>query len=416
VNSDHVFQLFYVGQLVYLLSLRKFFITYFSNSFSSGLVLDGVFSKYLSRKNTKYIYICWIASNILALFGSQYLSLISAITIFIFSRYFFIYLRYKSIGRGNGAPGFMSYWTIKYSLYFQIFTFLEIDFDLIFLVMKIDFAMIMLSAGYYKQRTGYLRGRGIEYGLRNKMWSWAYVFFTQRSNSALLFKILNFASIGIEYLLFVSLLVPGMGKFAGIQLLVMFFFLLVFVRLGTLPVTMFLLSIVIFFSENNSYQLILRGEYKEFAIAYILLLALSIVWNWIFFFKVKIPFWMSWILRTANLITGSLIWSVFSASLTENFIEIVRFEGTKEFEVRGKDYGVHSGITLTTIATYTNYFPASKEIQELRLLHYLKCLFPGNQVLFVRFKKLKLTNNGNYYSVEKSWKFDSAENTLLRIS
>ena len=144
--------------------MRNFFVQYFSSTNQGGLVLSGKFSNFLTRARVKSIYIAWCFFCGISFFSVGLTGFFSSFLCFMFSRYFFIYLRYRSVGRGNGAPGFMSYWTILYGCLFQLFSIFDFQQDAIYLLMKLDFAIIMISAAYYKQRNGYLSGRGCGLG------------------------------------------------------------------------------------------------------------------------------------------------------------------------------------------------------------------------------------------------------------
>jgi hypothetical protein len=284
----------------------------------------------------------------------------------------------------------MSYWTVAYAVVLLFLQFRGIETDVVLLLMKWDFALIMLSAGFYKHKTGYLRGRGIEYGLKNEMWTWAHRWFQRINNDSLLFKLLNFFSIFVEYLIFIFLIIPSFEELAAFLLATMFLLLFAFVRLGSLPITMFGLSYA-FFSMD------LEIEWHQtpillqiFCVVYGISLVLSLAWSWLYFLKIQLPRLFTIIFRGAYQLTGVIIWSVFTARLTENLIKTYSVQGQQLIPVKSSDFGVHSGISLTTIATYTDYFPESGDEQDRRFKIYLSTIYRDNFDKELHFFKIDL--------------------------
>ena len=80
-----------------------------------------------------------------------------------------------------GAPGFMSYWCgsgvllLEYSVHYAP----ELR-SLVILVIQVDLALIMLSAGFYKLRAGYAQGMGMETGMANPQWAFWPKFFAKQ--------------------------------------------------------------------------------------------------------------------------------------------------------------------------------------------------------------------------------------------
>ena len=385
------YKVFYFAQLVYLFSMRSYFVRYFSREEDGGLVMGGRFSHFLTNRNVKIIYFLWGAGCLLTLIFTNIVASISSFICLVLSRYFFIYLRYKAVGRGNGAPGYMSYWTILYGFLFHAFHNVEAGITLVYTLMNIDFALIMLSAAYYKYRTGYTRGRGIEFGLRNEMWSWAYKAFRRIPLNSFVFKVLNFSSVVVEFAICILLLVPGLEKYGGALLGIMFIILLM-VRLGTLPLTMICLSFVIIFIKRDT-GTSFEWTYVIVILSVFLLLVSGLVWNWMYFLGIRVPQKLARFLKFAYVITGTIIWSVFTARLTENYIAIKQKRGNEFFSLRAPDVGVHAGITLTTIATYTDYFPQGSKDQENRLRVYIQSMYPKEFDIEVTFYKISFSQN-----------------------
>ena len=103
----------------------------------------------------------WVASAIAVSAG--WATPWPALVNLILCRYFFIHMRWKSVLRGMGAPGFIAYWTgLAVFLLEYTSRFAPALRSLALLVLQVDFALIILSAGVYKFTAGYPKNRGME--------------------------------------------------------------------------------------------------------------------------------------------------------------------------------------------------------------------------------------------------------------
>jgi hypothetical protein len=141
-------------------------------------------------------------------------------------------------------------------------------------------------------------------------------------------------------------------------------------------------------------------------ITYGVLLLLSSSWNWIYYLKLQIPSHLQFVLTKAYSFTGTIIWSVFTARLTENLIHIYTVERNQLKPYKSSDFGVHSGISLTTIATLTDYFPKATDEQESRFEIYLKVIYGGTTNKEIHFYKNRLNGNSLEMELQKIYKFD----------
>lgn len=393
--------------------MRNFFVLYFSNSSQGGLVLSGVFSRFLTNFRVKFVYFAWVFLCSVSLLSVGLLGFFSSFVCLLFSRYFFIYLRYRSVGRGNGAPGFMSYWTIFYGCLFQFFSIYAFNESIISTLMKFDFAVIMLSAAYYKQKNGYLSGHGIEYGLQNQMWSYAFKRFQRFPKNGFIYKVLNFSSVITEYAVFLALLIPQTTQLAGFLICAMFVFLGFFVRLGTLPLTMIFLGLVIANPSKENGMLVPFSIINWIFVAYFFLLVTGLLWAWLYFLKIETPMFIKTLLKISYTLTGSIIWSVFTARLTENLIIVSRKIDRGEKLLYSTDFGVHSGISLTTLATHLDYFPSDRKVQEERIKQYLKTMFKDDYEKEMSFYKITINPEGVSLQLKKTWKFIPTSDELV---
>ena len=406
MHQESAYKVIFLAQLIYLLSISPIFDRYFSHLNYGGLVFQGFLSNFLSKGRVRIIYVTWVVCLILSFSYSGGIAFTCSLICLALSRYFFITLRYNCVGRGNGAPGFMSYWSMLYATIFQFLEFKSVSAGALILLLNADFGIIMLSASYYKYKNGYLHGRGIEFGLKNEMWSWAHRSFLRIPNNSLVFKTLNFLSVAVELLVAIFLFLPGFHKVAAVLLALMFVFLLIFVRLGTLPLTMLALSYVIFATDDVAQSSSSPTLLKAFCIFYALIITLGTAWNWIFYFKLRVPKTIELLLKNSYRISGCIIWSVFTARLTENLIRVYKVDNLMKYELKPIDYGVHSGISLTTIATYTDYFPGAMEEQEKRFKIYLEAIYGRTSDLELHFYKNRLDGDTLKSEPIKTFRFN----------
>src|SRR5687767_15847124 len=125
-------------------------------------------------------------------------------------RHFFIHLRWTSILRGMGAPGFMSYWT-GLAVFLLEFTqrYAPGLRSLALFVTQIDLAFVMLSAGIYKFTAGYPRNHGMELGLCNPMWGYWWRWYAANPPQSAVFWTMNQLAWGTEVAIAVLAFVPA---------------------------------------------------------------------------------------------------------------------------------------------------------------------------------------------------------------
>ena len=95
-----------------------------------------------------FIMALWMGSTLCLAAG--WYSVAAALVNLIFCRYFFVRMRWSGILRGMGAPGAMSWW-LALGIFLLEYTnrYAPELKPLALLVMQVDFALIMFSAGIY---------------------------------------------------------------------------------------------------------------------------------------------------------------------------------------------------------------------------------------------------------------------------
>jgi hypothetical protein len=144
-------------------------------------------------------------------------------------------LRWKSVLRGMGAPGFISYWT-GLAVFLLEYTqqYAPGIRSLALFVAQMDFALIMLSAGVYKATAGYPRNHGMELGLCNPMWGYWWRWYASKPPQSAIFWTMNQLAWGTEVAIAVLAFIPATRELAGLLLIGSFLFILTQIRLGFL--------------------------------------------------------------------------------------------------------------------------------------------------------------------------------------
>jgi hypothetical protein len=150
-------------------------------------------------------------------------------------RYFFIHMRWKGVLRGMGAPGFLAYW-VGLAVFLLEYTsrFAPASRALALLVLQVDLALVMLSAGIYKFTAGYPRNHGMELGLCNPMWGYWWKWYSARRPNSPIFWTMNQLAWGTEVVAALMMLVPATRELGALLLIASFLFILTHIRLGFL--------------------------------------------------------------------------------------------------------------------------------------------------------------------------------------
>lgn len=348
-------------------------------------MLSGFASRFLTKIRVRVIYFSWLFLTFFAWVPCSYidelLRLCSMFICVLFCRYFFVYLRYKSIGRGNGAPGFMVYWLSLYGFLFYICNYLGLDDAFLSLIFLVDFSLIMISAGVYKVLNGYSNGSGIEYGLCNPTWCYfsnyfqsLFVLARSMKKDKLLRGLLNYPSFITEFLIGFSIFFVPLRAFGSLLLFVTFVMLSI-IKLGTLPITMISVSVSIYLQDFDVLQDLTHFSPLEWiALSYIPCLFLSYVWVWSFNLGINLPRTLNKLSNFSYQLTGVIIWSVFTREITKHLFVVLgqqRGNSLGSVTVRSVDEGVHSGISRATILTRFNRGLDDIENLKFRILTYI---------------------------------------------
>jgi len=160
----------------------------------------------------------WLTSALLLTLGVA--TVWAAAVNLALSYYFFIWMRWRGVLRGMGAPGFMTWW-LGVAVFLLELTLHHAPLvrPLALLVLQADFALIIFSSGLYKLSAGYLRNHGMELGMANPQWGYWHRFWSRWSPRHPLFFFLNQNAWSVQMIAAVLMLWPA-TRFIGAMMIV----------------------------------------------------------------------------------------------------------------------------------------------------------------------------------------------------
>ncbi len=317
-------------------------------------------------------------------------------------RYFFVHMRWKGVLRGMGAPGFMAYWMALAVFLLEYTSRYAPDLrPLALLVMQVDFAFIMMSAGVYKFTAGYPRNHGMELGLCNPMWGYWWRFYVNRAPNSLVFWTMNQLAWGTEVVGALLMLIPWTRELGGLMIVLSFLFILTQIRLGFLC-EMVVVAGLLFMSPggmvdgwigaitgvvavpaavSGSAPLSVANTTLRISLwAYLVLLPLAhagLYYN--FYARRPFPGALQRMFDKYVNLFGLIIWRVFSVDLVNFFIQVSREPRQGGTRVPVGRFGSwprfnHVGemICITSLFTTLKYYPSNNALFRERLLRYAR--------------------------------------------
>lgn len=389
---------------------------FFGTAERRGYADDGPWlSRLLSPWGRVLVLASWVAAACWLLVD-QNTVLAAAICVF-WGRLFFISLRWKSISRGMGAPGFMLYWLgamvffLEWTRFYDPAGWLR---PLVILAFKVDFAVIMLCAGQYKLFAGYPQNNGMERGMVNPWWGKFGWFYRRYRPTHPVFRFLNHCAYGGELVWGAMMLYPPTSELGGLCMAASFAFIFINIRLGFLTHTV-IVSCFIYCLPGGWVDRWLPGSveaaqgvthpaltvvnliFAAVLLTYLVLLPVAkagLYYN--FYAKKRLPErWQGALDRWCNL-WGIIIWRVFTIDNT-NFYVHALFEdpqtGERRLYSQPKGWDLASGlryihvceyVCFVSIFTTVKYFPSNSPLFTKRLWRYARTLPcpPGHRIVF----------------------------------
>jgi hypothetical protein len=337
----------------------------------------------------------------------------AALVNLVFCRYFFIHMRWKGVLRGMGAPGFMAYWTgLAVFLLEYTARFAPALRGTALLVLQVDLALIMLSAGVYKFTGGYPRNHGMELGLCNPMWGYWWKWYAARPPASVVFWTMNQLAWGTEVVAALLMLVPSTRELGAVLLILSFLFILTQIRLGFLcemvvvcgllyvvpggaidrwiaaivPASAVTSSVTASAAVSSGSGLSIVNAVLAVSLwAYLALLPFAhagLYYN--FYGRRSLPGPVQRMFVRYTNMFGLIIWRVFSVDLVNFFIRVWREPrngGARTLVARLGSWPrfnhVGEMICITSLFTTLKYYPSNNAIFRERLLRYARTLARG---------------------------------------
>lgn len=379
----------------------------------------------------------WIASAISLIRGYHTVTF-AAINLAI-CWYYFVHMRWNSLLRGMGAPGFFCYWTG--AAVFLLETGRHLDSSgrilaIALLVLQVDYALIQLCAGSYKSVCGYSRNTGMQLGLANPFWGHHWRFYKKWNPANPIFRFLNQASFRVQIVAGILMLFPPTRWIGALMIALSFLFVFTQIRLGFLLPKVMMCGLL-FVPAGSRFDEWLAGlmplatpsvslpQLPEwtvlgtvaFLVIYLCLLPVAKFCQWFNFLEGK-----SLSPRLQNFLDkwcsafGIIIWRVFSVDVIDFFVRIYLVDadgredeythfGKVNTRTRGRYIQVAESIALTCVFTTLKYHPANSELFQDKLVRYARTL-PCPEGGVLRFAYFSINYEGEQFEFEQTASFD----------
>jgi hypothetical protein len=337
------------------------------------------------------ILLVWIGSALHLAIG-RFVVLSAAINL-AFCYYFFIRMRWRSVLRGMGAPGFIAFWLGAAVFLLELTSRRAPGLrSLVLFTLQVDFAGIMLTAGLYKLFAGYRHSQGMELGMVNPEWGYWPEFWAKWRPSHPLFRFLDEMAWGTEVACGILMLIPATRMLGGLGILLSFIFIATQIRLGFLC-EMVILCCLLFVGTGTAAPLPAPGAPLPAAVQS----AIAVVcWSYIALLPVvraamfynqlrhrSLPAPLQRMLDGYANFFGLILWRVFTADVVNFFVRVWEESGPKAARRLISVYRktgpsrfaqVAECIALTSVFTTLKYYPSNRELFVGRLLRYARTI------------------------------------------
>jgi hypothetical protein len=346
------------------------------------------------------LLVCWLSAGMCLTVGTHTVE--AAFVNLGLSYYFFVWMRWRGVLRGMGAPGFMTYWLAAAVFLLELTTQHAPQLrPLALLVAQVDYALIMFSAGFYKLTAGYAHNDGMELGMINPQWGYWGQFWSRFSPYNPLFFTMNQLAWSTEVVAAVLMLIPATRFVGGLLMIFSFIFIATQIRLCLLCEMVIVGGMFFFIPGTAGQQLVDALPWPAATTAgaasisppltlalevglwtYLLALPLAHAGLFLNFYCSK-RLWqpVQWLLEGYTNLFGIIIWRVFSADHTNFYVRVWQQTGAGDRTLVSKFKGIggrftHVGenITLTSVFTSLKYYPSNNAIFRERLLRYARTL------------------------------------------
>ncbi len=430
------FALCMIGMLgLSLPSAHRFFGSSKSNGYADDEPILNVLFSPLGRV---LVLASWFAAAIWLLLDQH--TVLASLVCLVWCRFCFIGLRWRSISRGMGAPGFMLYWLSALVFFLEYTRFYDPSGTLrvlAILTFKVDFAVIMLCAGQYKLFSGYPQNNGMERGMVNPWWGRLRAFYQPLPPDSLVFRFFNHCAYLGELVAGALMLYAPWSELGGLFMAGSFIFIFAHIKLGFLCPTV-IASCLLFCHPGGWLDSLLPTVAHSvpasvpfwvhginfflaaFLLSYLVLLPfmkLGTYYN--FYGKKRLPDrWQAFQDRWTNL-WGIIIWRVFTIDNTNFYIKLFlqdRDSGERELYSQPGRFEFSKGIRychvcefvcFVSIFTTLKYFPSNSPLFTKKLLRYARTIpCSRDQVLVFQWVDIKKEDNRFLDVASKEYRVD----------
>jgi hypothetical protein len=359
-------------------------------------------------------------------------------------RYYFVRMAWKGLLRGMGAPGFMSYWLGAGVLLLEYTARHASDLrGVALLVLQVDFAFIMASAGIYKATGGYARNQGMDFGMVNPQWGYWWRQFRKLSPGHWVFPVLNHLAWTTEVLAAILMLIPQTRAMGGLLITVSFLFIATQIRLAWLTEMMMLCGLLFvppghivdrWISSALSVTPVhatpapwwVNGLLAVALWGYLALLPLAhagLFYN--YYGRARLWEPLQRLLERYTNFFGIIIWRVFSVDHLNFFVRIYeqqRADGRRTLLSRYGSWRTwrfsHVGecIVVTTVFTTLKYYPTQPALFEARLRRYARSLLcSADNVLVFQYVSVRKHSNTYEHMTTVEYVFDPTTESITTI-
>ncbi len=370
----------------------------------------------------------WIASACWLLVDRH--TVLASLVCLLSCRFCFISLRWRSISRGMGAPGFMLYWLaalvffLEYTRFYDPSGYLR---ALAILTFKVDFAVIMICAGQYKLFSGYPQNNGMERGMVNPWWGRLRERYKTLPPNHIIFKFLNHCAYLGELVFGGMMLYAPTAEAGGLLMAFSFVFIFCHIKLGFLCHTV-MVSCFLFCAPGGWIDgllpqvssaatvshpgfTLLNLCLMAFLATYLLLLPVMKLGTYYNFYgKKRLPEkWQAFQDRWTNL-WGIIIWRVFTIDNTNFYVKAYiedRVTGERALYSKPEEYSLAKGIRychvcefvcFVSIFTTLKYFPSNSPLFTKKLMRYARTIPHDIRTQVLVFQWVDINKDEGAYS------------------
>ena len=344
-------------------------------------------------------------------------------------RYYFVAMRWRGVLRGFGAPGYMTYWLGLAVLLMAVTRDHAPALHApALLFLQIDLALIIFSASFYKFKSGYRQGEGMDYGMVNPMWAYWPGLFRRLPVGHPIFRLLNASAWSSQFLAALLMVIPQTRWIGGLLILLTYLFIFTQIRLGWLAELMMLAGLLFFTAGSPPAVLIgsLPGSPTSATVAAAvpeavisagrLLIAVHLAGTVLchaglyynFYGRRRLPAPLQRAVEIYSNLFGIIIWRVFTVDIL-NFHIAIHVADTPDAPPGSRRtlsqwrspsslrfWNVGEAITVTSLFTTLKYYPSNHGLFQERLVRYARTL-PCPPTGEVCFEYVSIQKHGQRY-------------------